>query len=132
LDDDSKTRVDMSMVNVGPDLNAWGRLKYKAEIGWLRFIVEVGELDDGVYSITLDGKPCTLLEGSGHGSRAKVYQTPLAGGCTLLNFDPLGHVVGIEREGETYLVAVVPASALDSGLNALAKMSKNAVSNSGG
>ena len=103
------TKTEIFMVNVGPDLNAQGRLKYEAKGSKLKFSVEVEHLDAGTYDLLVAGAPVSQLTVTGVEQELE-FQDPVEAGKSLLDFDPLGAQVDIASGATIYLTAVMPGS----------------------
>jgi len=106
---DDQTKTEVFLVNVGPDLNAQGKLRYESKPGKLKFSVEVEHLDEGTYELLVAGAPVAEIVSTGKEQEIE-FQDPVESGKVLLNFDPLGALVEVAAGGVTYLTAVMPAS----------------------
>lgn len=105
----SASKIEVFMVNVGPDGNAKGRLRHELKGGKRRFDVEVENLDGGTYQILVAGAPVAEFTADGFETEIE-FQDPVEAGKVLLNFEPLGAQVDVVSGGQTYLTAVMPAA----------------------
>ena len=105
----SASKIEVFMVNVGPDGNAKGRLRHELKSGKRRFDMEVENLDAGVYQLLVAGAPVAEFTADGLESEIE-FQDPVEPGKVLLNFEPLGAQVNVESAGIVYLTAVMPAA----------------------
>ncbi|MBM3985400.1 MAG: hypothetical protein FJ296_06895 [Planctomycetes bacterium] len=115
------SKIEVFMVNVGPDGNAQGRLRHELKGAKRRFDLEVENLDGGVYQLLVDGAPVAEFMADGFETEIE-FQDPVEAGKVLLNFEPLGAQVDVVSGGEVYLTAVMPAA----GTGAPAKGKKGA------
>jgi hypothetical protein len=121
-----KTKTEVFMVNVGPDFNAQGRLRYEVKGAKTKFSVEVEKLDAGTYTLIVGGAPVGELTTTGPESVEVEFQDPVEAGKTLLNFDPLGAQVDIVRNATTYLTGVLSGSNSTTGTKPPSKGGKSA------
>jgi len=105
----TKGKLEMSMVNVGPDADAHGKLEHEVKSGKVKFKVEVEHLDAGTYQLQVAGAPVAELVVGGLQLELE-FQDPVEPGKLLLNFDPLGAQVDVVKDGVVYLSAVLPAA----------------------
>lgn len=105
----SGSKLEVYMVNVGPDLNAKGRLRHRIEGSKRRFDIEVENLDAGSYHVHVAGAPVAEFTANGVESEIE-FQDPVETGKVLLNFEPLGAQVDVVSGGVTYLTAIMPAA----------------------
>ncbi|HTE06796.1 MAG TPA: hypothetical protein VK824_11405, partial [Planctomycetota bacterium] len=118
------TRTEAFMVNVGPDFNAQGRLRYEAKGSKTKFSVEVEKLDAGTYTLLVAGSPVGELVTTGPASVELEFQSPVEPGKTLLNFDPLGAQVDVTRDGVTWLTGVLAGANSSTGTKPPGKAAK--------
>lgn len=102
-------KLEVFMVNVGPDGNAKGRLRHEVKGGKLRFDFEVENLDAGTYQLHVAGAPVAEFTADGVETEIE-FQDPVEPGKVLLNFEPLGAQVDVVGGGSTYLTAIMPAA----------------------
>lgn len=102
-------KLEVFMVNVGPDGNAKGRLRHEVKGGKVRFDFEVENLDSGTYQLHVAGAPVAEFAADGVETEVE-FQDPVESGKVLLNFEPLGAQVDVVSGGTTYLTAVMPAA----------------------
>jgi hypothetical protein len=105
----SASKIEVFMVNVGPDGNAKGRLRHELKGGKRRFDVEVENLDGGTYQLFVAGAPVAEFTADGFETEIE-FQDPVEAGKVLLNFEPLGAQVDVVSGGQAYLTAVMPAA----------------------
>ncbi|MCB9898932.1 MAG: hypothetical protein H6825_13085 [Planctomycetes bacterium] len=114
----SKTKTEVYMVNVGPDANAKGRLRYETKSNELRFSVNVEHLDAGVYDLVVGGSTVATFDTTGLPEVELQFRDPPddspsdeAGEIKLaLDFDPLGRQVDVVSGETTYLTGVQPGA----------------------
>jgi hypothetical protein len=109
------TEAEVLMVNVGPDLDAQGRLKFESKPGEKRFELQVEHLDAGSYLLRVAGAPVAAFDVTGD-EQSVEFQDPVEPGKILLNFDPLGQQVDVVSADVVFLTVVMPASVTDSGV----------------
>lgn len=105
----AQPKLEVLMVNVGPDANAQGKLVHEVKSGKVKFKVEVEHLDAGTYQLQVAGAPVAELVVDGLQLELE-FQDPVEPGKLLLNFDPLGAQVDVVKDGVVYLSAVLPAA----------------------
>ncbi len=121
-----KTKTEVYMVNVGPDINAQGKLKYEIKSNKTKFAIEVEKLDAGTYTLLVAGTPVAQITTVSSASVVLEFQNPVEAGKTLLNFDPLGAQIDVELDGTTYLTGVLSGSDTSTGTKAPNKGSQGA------
>lgn len=117
-------KKEIVMVNVGPDLNAQGKLEHELKAGKVKFEVEVEKLDAGTYQLHVGGAPVAELVVTGFELEVE-FQDPVEAGKQLLNFDPLGAQVDVVKDGVIYLSAVMPAAGSGGGSSSGKKQAKD-------
>lgn len=125
-DDDQETELEVFLVNVGPDLDATGRLRYEAEPGEAEMELTLEGLDAGTYVLQIGGSPVSEIVSAGEDEVEVEFRDPVEDGALLLNFDPLGQVVELMQGETVLLMALLPASALDTGGKGASNGKKNA------
>jgi len=121
-----KTKTEVFMVNVGPDFNAQGKLKYEVKGDKTKFSIEVEKLDAGTYTILVAGAPVGQITTTSSASVELEFQNPVEPGKTLLNFDPLGAQIEVELGGTIYLTGVLSGSNTTTGTKPPGKGSQGA------
>jgi hypothetical protein len=107
---ESKTKAEVFLVNVAPDLDfdAKGKVKHEVKGKETVFTVEVEKLTPGTYTLLVGGVPAGELV-TVDASKVEIeFQNPVEVGKTALNFNPLGKLIEVERDGDVYLAAVLP------------------------
>lgn len=92
---------------------ARGTLKLEVRPGRMELELEVRGLAVGVYDLTLDGDPVAqfAVEHDDSGNEGELeLQSPAGPSGNLLDFDPRGGMLAVERGGTVYLASDVPDS----------------------
>jgi hypothetical protein len=95
------------LTSVGPDADASGSLSYEVTNNEREFEVEAEDLDDGSYSVVVDGRTRATMAVSRGRGEVKFNDPPRAGRVTL-DFDPRGKTIEITRGGTVYLRGRLP------------------------
>lgn len=101
-------RLEVMLVNVGPDRDARGRLTYVSHDDEKTFTVQLSNLDEGDYDLVVDGVLVAQFEVTDVETKVQ-YKDPPEMGAAALDFNPLGKRVAIKAGGTTYLGAILPA-----------------------
>lgn len=112
-------KLEVFMVNVGPDTNAKGRLRHEDRGDELRFDVEIQYLDGGLYELVVGGVPRATFDPSGFFEVELEFRNPPDDSPPdepgeqhfLLDFDPLGQQVDVVKDGVVYLTGMLPGVA---------------------
>jgi hypothetical protein len=108
----SKARIKVGFVSTGADSDASGKVDWRSEDGRVRFNVEAEDLDPASYDVKVGGAVKASLEVNAIGSVGSAgeveFRNPVEPGKLLLDFDPRGQLVTIERAGTIYLQVLVP------------------------
>jgi hypothetical protein len=107
-----KLRFEVFMVNVGPDPDAEGVLRYVSTADSKKFEVKVRGLDPGTYDLIVGGTTVAQLEVVDD-DEVFVFADPADVGQSPLDFDPLGQQIDIALAGTVYLTAMMPAAGSD-------------------
>ncbi len=120
-----KGKIEVFMVNVGPDLNAKGRLRHEVKPGETRFKVNLEDLDDGTYDLVVAGTIVSTFDTQGFREVELDFRNPPDDDPddgddeleihALLDFDPLGSAVEVVAADVVFLTGVLPASGVMSG-----------------
>lgn len=119
-----KTKTGVYMVNVGPDFDAQGKLKYEAKATKTKFSIEVEKLAPGTYDVLVGGAPVSQITTVSSASVEVEFQNPVEPGKTLLNFDPLGAQIDVVQGATVFLTGVLPAANSATGTSAPSKPGK--------
>lgn len=109
-------KTEVFMVNVGPDLNAKGRLRYEAKSGETRFEVKVEALDAGEYDVLVGGDVVGSFDTTGLFEVELDFRDPPDDNPSNdpgeqhleLTFDPLGKQVDVVQGETTFLTGILP------------------------
>ncbi|MCE9593153.1 MAG: hypothetical protein K8S98_03070 [Planctomycetes bacterium] len=118
------SKVGLFMVNVGPDFDAQGMLKYEAKAAKTKFSIEVEKLDPGTYDVLLDGVLVSQITTIDATAVELQFQDPIEAGKTLLDFQPLGAQIDVVSGATIYLTGFLPASNTMTGTTAPNKPGK--------
>jgi hypothetical protein len=119
-----KTKLGVYMVNVGPDFDAQGKLKYQAKATKTKFSIEVEKLAPGTYDVLVGGAPVSQITTVSSAAVEVEFQDPVEPGKTLLNFDPLGAQVDVVQGATVFLTGILPAANGSTGTQAPSKPGK--------
>jgi hypothetical protein len=108
---DARTRV--SLINTGEDGNASGKAEFRIRKGTrMSFHVEAEDLDPANYDVTVGGVLQGVLNvqvlADGRVEGEIEFDTKVEPGHVLLDFDPRGQLVTVERASVVYLQVVFP------------------------
>ncbi len=98
--------ASVALARIGPDANASGHATYSVT-DEVEFEVEVEDLSDGDYVLTVGGVQRATMTVSGERGEVKFSSQPRVGEL-LLTFDPRGQRVEVSRNGVAYLGANFP------------------------
>ena len=109
--DDEETEIEVDLENTGPDPDASGEAEYEQEDDRREFKVEVEDLSPGIYDVVVaDTARGELDVGNGDDPEAEIeFRDPAEDGHLLLDFDPRGAHVSVDKEGTTYLEVDFPS-----------------------
>jgi hypothetical protein len=109
--DDEETEIEVDLENTGPDPDASGEAEYEQEDDRREFKVEVEDLSPGIYDVVVaDTARGELDVGNGDDVEAEIeFRDPAKDGHPLLDFDPRGAHVSVDKEGTTYLEVDFPS-----------------------
>ncbi len=111
-----KTKLELFMVNVGPDTNAKGKVRYEAKSGKTRFKVTVEKLDAGFYDLVVGGEIVASIETTGPAEVETEFRDPVEPGTLLLDFAPLGKSVELVQGVQAFLSVFLPGDAASTGV----------------
>ncbi len=108
---DERTRV--SLINTGEDGDASGKAEFRIKkADRMRFKVEAEDLDPANYDVTVGGVVQGVLNvqvlADGRVEGEIEFDTKREPGKELLDFDPRGQLVTVERASVVYLQVVFP------------------------
>ena len=109
----AKVRIRAALVSTGADADASGKVDFRVQGAKTRFKVEAEDLDAATYDIVVGGVVRGALEVDAVGRRGATkgeteFRNPVHRNKVLLDFDPRGQLVTIERAGTVFLQVVVP------------------------
>ena len=110
----ARKRVEADLISTGADGDASGDARLRTRRGRSDFNVEVEDLDAARYDLVVGGVVRAVLdvvEVAPGATQAEVeFANPVQAGKVLLDFDPRGQLVSVERAGTVYLHVVFPDS----------------------
>jgi len=108
-------RTRISLVNTGTDADASGKAEYrlrKRKRNRISFKLEAEDLDAANYDVTVGGVVQGVLDvralANGRVEGEIEFDTKVERGHELLDFEPRGQLVTVERAGVIYLQVVFP------------------------
>jgi hypothetical protein len=108
----SKVRIRADLVSTGADADASGKVEFRVQGGGkTRFKVEAEDLDAATYDIVVGGvvKGSLEVDAVKKGTEGETeFRNPAQKNKVLLDFDPRGQLVTIERAGTVFLQVVLP------------------------
>jgi len=94
--------VSTRLSSTGIDSNANGEASYERSANETEFEVEVEDLDDGQYVLRVGGVQRAVILVADEEGEVK-FNNPARPGRLMLDFDPRGQDISIERDGRAYL-----------------------------
>jgi len=106
-------RTRISLVNTGTDADASGKAEYRLrKRNRISFKLEAEDLDAANYDVTVGGVVQGVLDvralANGRVEGEIEFDTKVERGHELLDFEPRGQLVTVERAGVIYLQVVFP------------------------
>ena len=110
-DEDAEKEIEVDLENTGPDSDASGEAEFEQEDDRREFKVEVEDLSPATYNVvvadTVRGQIEVVEGGDAEGEIE--FRAPSEPGHPLLDFDPRGAHVAVEKDGTTYLEVDFPS-----------------------
>ena len=108
----NKVRIRADLVSTGADADASGKVEFRVQGGGkTRFKVEAEDLDAATYDIVVGGvvKGSLEVDAVKKGTQGETeFRNPAQKNQALLDFDPRGQLITIERAGTVFLQVVLP------------------------
>jgi hypothetical protein len=110
-DEDAETEIEVDLQNTGPDSDASGEAEFEQEDDRREFKVEVEDLSPATYDVVVADTVRGQIEvGEGGDGEGEIeFRDPSEPGHPLLDFDPRGAHVAVEKDGTTYLEVDFPS-----------------------
>jgi hypothetical protein len=100
--------LDADLQSTGVDGNANGFASYSQTANEREFEVQIEDVPDGSYTLTVGGVARGTIEVSDERGEIR-FNAPLRSGRPLLDFDPRGQRIEVGKGGLTYLAADFPS-----------------------
>jgi len=113
--DDDETEIEVDLQNTGPDSDASGEAEFEQEDDRREFKVEIEDLSSATYDMVVADTVRGQVEvGEGDDEEGEIeFRDPSAPGHPLLDFNPRGAHVVVEKGGTTYLEVGFPSGGDD-------------------